>query len=411
MTGRYRIAKGDFKGGLSAFEQAVKQDPQQVAIYREMLQIALRLNRVDDAVRYAQKAVSLNPDDYQLLRWLSRQMIRQQKVPQAIQLLERARKSKAIDHKSVVFINVMRDLGLIYMGTGKAKAAAECFEVVFAALKDPRAYQLDDRSRRALLANPVTSFERMGEVFLAAKRTGSSIQVTASAKSETPASGEYRLRMLLVEERIPMPEARCGIRVQEMVVRWQIDGGDGAVPKDGKFAVTETVSIVDIRKRLTEDLARFERLQGMNFPEKPLEMKSLFVIALVQDETTREVLQAKLVRLGDRHAAGGTAHHRSLLRGRSRSIQPRQQRAGLFEMARPGQHQRMVQICRGGFRDVILGQAAPYHFQRHARLAWRFQRWTGKQSRSPQRRNDHLERQDLAPHGANARRCRRCTVS
>ena len=81
------------------------------------------------------------------------------------------------------------------------------------------------------------------------------------------------------------------------------------------------------------------------------------------------LLQAKLVRLGNGHAAGGTAHHRSLLRGRSRSIQPRQQRAGLFEMARPGQHQRMVQICRGGFRDVILGQAAPYHFQRHARLA------------------------------------------
>ncbi|GIS59275.1 MAG: hypothetical protein CM1200mP2_15000 [Planctomycetaceae bacterium] len=124
MTGRYRIAKGDFKGGLSAFEKAVKQDPQQVAIYREMLQVALRLNRVDDAVRYAQKAVSLNPDDYQLLRWLSRQMIRQQKLPQAIKLLEQARRSKAIDHKSVVFVNVMRDLGLIYMGTGKAQAAA-----------------------------------------------------------------------------------------------------------------------------------------------------------------------------------------------------------------------------------------------------------------------------------------------
>jgi hypothetical protein len=80
-----------------------------------------------------------------------------------------------------------------------------------------------------------------------------------------------------------------------MVVRWQIDGGDGAAPKDGKFAVSETVSIDDIRKQLIEDLARFERLQGMNFPEKPLELKSLFVIALVQDEATREVLQAKLV--------------------------------------------------------------------------------------------------------------------
>ncbi len=202
MTGRYRIAKGDFKGGLSAFEQAVKQDPQQVAIYREMLQIALRLNRVDDAVRYAQKAVSLNPDDYQLLRWLSRQMIRQQKVPQAIQLLERARKSKAIDHKSVVFINVMRDLGLIYMGTGKAKAAAECFEVVFAALKDPRAYQLDDRSRRALLANPVTSFERMGEVFLAAKRTGLAIEAFRAAAKQgqgNPATLGFNIARVHVE--------------------------------------------------------------------------------------------------------------------------------------------------------------------------------------------------------------------
>ncbi len=132
-------------------------------------------------------------------------------------------------------------------------------------------------------------------ITLGAKRSGPSIQVTASASSSEPAEGEYRLRLLLVEERVPMPEARCGIRVQEMVVRWQIDGGDGAAPKDGKFAVSETVSIDDIRKQLIEDLARFERLQGMNFPEKPLELKSLFVIALVQDEATREVLQAKLV--------------------------------------------------------------------------------------------------------------------
>ena len=55
MTGRYRIAKGDFKGGLSAFEKAVKQDPQQVAIYREMLQVALRLNRAKRIIPNIQK--------------------------------------------------------------------------------------------------------------------------------------------------------------------------------------------------------------------------------------------------------------------------------------------------------------------------------------------------------------------
>ncbi len=184
MTGRYRIAKGDFKGGLAAFEKAVKQDPKQVAIYREMLQVALRLNRVDDAVGYAQKAVSLNPDDYQLLRWLSRQMIRQQKLPEAIGLLEQARRSKAINHKSAIFVNVMRDLGLIYMGTGKAKAASSCFEVVFAALKNPGAYELDDRSRRTLLANPATSYERMGEVFLVAKRMDLAVEAFRAAAKQ-----------------------------------------------------------------------------------------------------------------------------------------------------------------------------------------------------------------------------------
>ena len=132
-------------------------------------------------------------------------------------------------------------------------------------------------------------------VTLAAKRTGAKIQVTAAAKSSKLADGEYRLRLLLVEERVPMPAASCGIRVQEMVVRWQINGGDGLAPRDGRFSVTETLSIDDVRSRLVDDLARFERLQGMNFPEKPLELKSLFVVAVVQDETTREVLQAKLV--------------------------------------------------------------------------------------------------------------------
>ncbi|MFP6703725.1 MAG: hypothetical protein VB861_18400 [Planctomycetaceae bacterium] len=132
-------------------------------------------------------------------------------------------------------------------------------------------------------------------VELEARRTGDSIQVTAKAKSDKLAEGEYRLRLMLVEERIPMPTSSCGIRVQEMVMRWQIAGADGVAPKDGKLAVTETVALPDVRKLLIDDLARFERMQGMNFPDKPLDLKSLFVVAVVQDETTRVVLQAKLV--------------------------------------------------------------------------------------------------------------------
>ena len=127
---------------------------------------------------------------------------------------------------------------------------------------------------------------------LSAKRTPTGVQVKAGAESSGAADGEYRMRLLLVEEKVMMPAASNGVRVQEMVVRWQIDGGEGVAPKDGKLAVSESLSIDEVRKQLADDLARFERLQGMNFPEKPLELKSLFVIGLIQDETTREVLQS-----------------------------------------------------------------------------------------------------------------------
>ena len=199
MTGRYRAAKGDLKGALAAFEQAVENGSTSVRIFREMLQLALRLNRVDDAVRFAEKAIELNPEDYQLLRFLSRQMIRQRKLAEAIRLMERARKSKSIDHHSAAYVSVMRDLGLMYVGTGRQKDAAGCFQVVFEALQDPRGYQLDERTRRALLADPNTSYERIGQIFLEAKQSELAIKAfQAAAKSGQGNPGTLGYNMALV---------------------------------------------------------------------------------------------------------------------------------------------------------------------------------------------------------------------
>ena len=60
---------------------------------------------------------------------------------------------------------------------------------------------------------------------LSAKRTPTGVQVKAGAESSGAADGEYRMRLLLVEEKVMMPAASNGVRVQEMVVRWQLDGG------------------------------------------------------------------------------------------------------------------------------------------------------------------------------------------
>ncbi|MDP7274241.1 MAG: hypothetical protein QF363_02085 [Planctomycetaceae bacterium] len=134
-------------------------------------------------------------------------------------------------------------------------------------------------------------------VTLSARRTGESIKVTARAKGKTPATENQRLRLLLVEERVLTPKAVNGIRRQDMVVRWQIDDGDGVEPADGGFALDQSVSLAEVRKQLTAELVRFERLQGMNFPDKPMEMKSLYVIGFIQDKSTHEVLQSSMVKV------------------------------------------------------------------------------------------------------------------
>ncbi|MBQ18908.1 MAG: hypothetical protein CMJ65_17510 [Planctomycetaceae bacterium] len=261
MTGRYRMAKGDLKGGLAAFQQAVKHDGSQVAIYRDMLQVALRLNQVDDAVGYARKAVSLNPDDYQLLRWLSRQMIRQQKLAEAIQLMEQARKSKSIDQKSAIYVSVMRDLGLMYVGTGKQKAAAECFGVVFDSLQKPRSYNLDERTRRALLADPNTSYERMGQVFLAAGLTDRAVQAfRAAAKNGqgNPATLGYNLAQVFHETK-RFDEAL--VELEKYFAKKQSSKGRSAYELLGR--------ILEGLDKSQELIGRLEKMVGQD-PENPV---------------------------------------------------------------------------------------------------------------------------------------------
>ena len=133
-------------------------------------------------------------------------------------------------------------------------------------------------------------------ITLAATQTAEgAVEVTCQAAGKQLADEESRLRLLLVEPSVSMPSASNGVRVQEMVARWQIDGGDGVAPRNGRFSVSETLDIGVIRKQLADDLSRFERLQGMNFPVKPLELKRLHVVAVIQHEKTREVFQSKIV--------------------------------------------------------------------------------------------------------------------
>src|SRR5262249_12480462 len=91
----------------------------------------------------------------------------------AIRVLDQAAKAAGVDKHSPYYVNVMIDLAILNQQSDRpnVEAAAAAFEIVFDALTHPEEYQLNADAGDRLQKNPELSFEKMGQVFLEAKKT------------------------------------------------------------------------------------------------------------------------------------------------------------------------------------------------------------------------------------------------
>jgi tetratricopeptide (TPR) repeat protein len=166
MTGRLLETRADQRRAFQAYQKSLALDPDLLDTYRALVPLSFRLNLIDDAVRYAQRAVELDPNDVELLQQLATHVANQQKFPEAIKYLEQAANSERLDKKSPSYLLLMRSLGILYSVLGEKEKAAEAYAAVFVGLRDHTDYGLDFRTRRALLSDQQTTFERIGEVLL-----------------------------------------------------------------------------------------------------------------------------------------------------------------------------------------------------------------------------------------------------
>jgi hypothetical protein len=77
------------------------------------------------------------------------------------------------------------------------------------------------------------------------------------------------------------------------VVRAMPGGVDGMALKEKGGTMTAEVNLAELRKKLKDYLEEFEK-GGREFPnpDRPLAFKNLRVIAMVQDDGSKEILQA-----------------------------------------------------------------------------------------------------------------------
>jgi hypothetical protein len=143
---------------------------------------------------------------------------------------------------------------------------------------------------------PLLEKPAQAAIEVSAARRGNKIEINAEAADLATPGDNIRLRFVLVEETQRYVGGN-GIRYHHHVVR-AMPGGDKGFPiKEKKVRQAVSVDVVELKKQLTQYLNAVAKKTRAKFPEpeEVLDLKNLRVVAFVQNDKTKEVLQAKEV--------------------------------------------------------------------------------------------------------------------
>ncbi|MBM4075151.1 MAG: tetratricopeptide repeat protein, partial [Planctomycetes bacterium] len=205
MAGRLLETRNKPQEALKAYRKSIAIDPNAIEVYRHLVPLAFRMEQFEEAIRLATKAIELDPSEYELLQMLAAQAALQGRLPEAINHYEQALKSPRISRESPEFVALNRSLGILYAATGQTDKAADSYEVIFEALKNPEKFHLDIKAKGRLLADALTSYEKIGQVFLDAKRlqlATEAFELAAKTGKVGPGNLTYnKARLLLLSDK------------------------------------------------------------------------------------------------------------------------------------------------------------------------------------------------------------------
>ncbi|MDA0834089.1 MAG: hypothetical protein O2955_06895 [Planctomycetota bacterium] len=126
---------------------------------------------------------------------------------------------------------------------------------------------------------------------LKASGTAPDFSVSANVGGLPAEVGDLRLRIVLAEKEVHFL-AGNGIRFHEMVVRAMLGGAEGIAVTADKPDVQQSINVDELKTRLGNYLKAFEEGQDVEFSDKPLDLNNLQIVAFVQSDKTKEILQA-----------------------------------------------------------------------------------------------------------------------
>lgn len=107
-------------------------------------------------------------------------------------------------------------------------------------------------------------------------------------------SSRWRLIVVLAEDQIHFTGPN-GVPIHEMVVRKILTPPLGALPQDEQLAWSGTINLDKLKKDLNEFLSQDEKKYQYQFPERPLDLQELHLVAFVQDQQNRRIRQVQSI--------------------------------------------------------------------------------------------------------------------
>jgi hypothetical protein len=128
-------------------------------------------------------------------------------------------------------------------------------------------------------------------LLLKVTRDGDKIEASADISDLKKTGDKVRLRFALIEDVVRYP-GNNGQRLHHHIVRGFLGGTEGLSLKEAKETKTASINLATLRKSLTTYLEEANEARPFFNDDRPLSLKDLKVVAFIQDDATKEILQA-----------------------------------------------------------------------------------------------------------------------
>jgi tetratricopeptide (TPR) repeat protein len=166
------------------FEQALRLDPDAVAVHKVLVPLYLALERTGDALQACQKVVALDPGDYETWFIYARQLKAQGQLAQARAALARGVRSKALLEHPDVRQQMYFELGVLCENARDLEQARTAFGQAARILDHPNALlESGPFDRDEIRARAADLYERIGRICVQARKYDEAVAAFRQAQA------------------------------------------------------------------------------------------------------------------------------------------------------------------------------------------------------------------------------------